>query len=92
MDRVDELTSNMSLVDALPAQAQALVVDAFSGALSGTFLVAVPIVLAALVVGLFMKEIPLGSRETPVLQGPASPDNPDSPDSPDSADRVPDRV
>ena len=92
LDRVEELSSNMSLVDALPAQAQALVVDAFSGALSGTFLVAVPIVLAALVVGLFMKEIPLGSRETPVLQGPASPDNPDSPDSPDSADRVPDRV
>ena len=64
-DRLGDLTSNMSLVDALPAPAQDLVVDAFSTALSGTFLVAVPIVVAALVVGLFMKEIPLGSRETP---------------------------
>lgn len=58
-----DLTSNMAVVETLPAQAQALVTDAFSNAVSGTFLVAVPVVLLAFVIGLFLKEIPLMDRE-----------------------------
>jgi EmrB/QacA subfamily drug resistance transporter len=69
-----DLTSNMAVVERLPAQAQALVTDAFSDALSGTFLVAVPLVVLALLVGLLLKEIPLVERDA----SPAAAPQPDS--------------
>jgi EmrB/QacA subfamily drug resistance transporter len=65
-----DLTSNMAVVERLPAQAQALVTDAFSDALSGTFLVAVPLVVLALLVGLLLKEIPLVERDAPPATAP----------------------
>jgi EmrB/QacA subfamily drug resistance transporter len=58
-----DLTSNMAVVERLPAEAQALVTNAFSDALSGTFMVAVPLVALAFLVGLFLKEIPLMDRD-----------------------------
>jgi EmrB/QacA subfamily drug resistance transporter len=69
-----DLTSNMAAVERLPSQAQALVTDAFSDALSGTFLVAVPLVVLALLVGLLLKEIPLVERDA----APATAPQPDS--------------
>ena len=45
-----------------PEPAHGLVTGAFSDAMSEMFLVAMPIVVVALVVGLFLKEIPLATR------------------------------
>jgi hypothetical protein len=71
-----DLTSNMAVVERLPAQAQALVTDAFSDALSGTFLVAVPLVVLALLVGLLLKEIPLMDRDPAPSAEPPSASRP----------------
>ncbi len=60
-----DLTGNVQQIQQLPDPVHGIVVGAFNAALSDTFLTAVPIVLAALVIGLFMKEIPLASRATP---------------------------
>ena len=68
---VGDISNNVMAIRALPEQAQALVVGAFSDAMSETFLVALPIVLTALVIGLFLKEIPLATRQP--AEAPADP-------------------
>ncbi len=60
-----DVSNNVQAISALPEPAHGLVVGAFSDAMSDMFLVALPIVLVALVVGLFLKEIPLATRDTP---------------------------
>jgi len=64
-DGVGDVSNNVEAIKALPEPAHGLVVGAFSDAMSDMFLVAVPIVLVALVIGLFLKEIPLATRDTP---------------------------
>jgi EmrB/QacA subfamily drug resistance transporter len=80
---VDQLTSNAAAVQDLPQPAYGLVTDAFADAMNETFLVALPIVLLALVVGLFLKEIPLATREDAArATGPERPEGSESPEAP----------
>jgi EmrB/QacA subfamily drug resistance transporter len=58
-----DVANNVDLINGLPGPARELIRGAFSDAMSEMFLVAVPLVLAALVVGLFLKQIPLASRQ-----------------------------
>lgn len=58
-------------ISALPPRVQAGVVDSFAGALSTVFLAAVPIALVALVVVLFLPEIPLRTRDE-MLDAPST--------------------
>ena len=64
-DGLGDVSNNVEAIRVLPEPAHGLVVGAFSDAMSDMFLVALPIVLVALVVGLFLKEIPLATRDTP---------------------------
>ena len=57
-----DVANSVDMINRLPEPAQGLVVGAFSDAMSEMFLTAVPLVLAALVVGLFLKQIPLAAR------------------------------
>ncbi len=68
-----DVTTDVQAIQALPEPAHGLVTGAFSAALSDMFLVALPLVLVALVVGLFMKQIPLGSRQPVSEPAPAPP-------------------
>ena len=55
--------TDVQAIDALPEPAHSLVTGAFADAMSEMFLVAVPLVVAAFVTGLFMKQIPLRTRD-----------------------------
>jgi EmrB/QacA subfamily drug resistance transporter len=61
-----DVTSNVEAIKLLPEPAHSLVTGAFSSAMSEMFLVALPLVGVALVIGVFLKELPLASRDTPV--------------------------
>ena len=70
----DTLANDVQAIQALPDALRELVEGAFSAALSDVFLAAVPLVLVALVVSLFLKEVPLAARSVPVAGGaPAQP-------------------
>ena len=56
--------TDVQAINGLPEPAHALVTGAFADAMSDMFLVAVPLVVTAFVIGLFMKQIPLQTRET----------------------------
>ena len=75
MGNADSMTNNVKVIQALPGPVRDLVTGAFSNALHDMFLSAVPLVLAALVVALFLKEIPLATRDDvaamPAPGGPA---------------------
>ena len=58
-------TSDVSAITGLPDGVRELVIGAFAESLHEVFLWAVPVVLIALAVALFIPEIPLRSRETP---------------------------
>jgi len=58
-----DLTNNVQAIKALPEPIHSLVTGAFSHALHDTFLAAVPLVVVALVVALFLKEKPLATRD-----------------------------
>ncbi len=58
-----DVSNDVEAIRGLPEAAQSLVTGAFSESMSEMFLVALPIVVVALVVGAFLKEIPLQSRE-----------------------------
>ena len=58
-----DVANDVEAIQALPEPARSLVTGAFSDAMSEMFLVALPIVAVALVIGLFLKELPLASRE-----------------------------
>ena len=59
-----DVSNDVDAINALPEPAHSLVTGAFSNAMSDMFLWAIPIVIAALVVGVFLKEIPLASRDS----------------------------
>jgi hypothetical protein len=60
-------TSNLQAIQALPEPVKAGVLTAFTSALTDVFLVGVPVVALALIVALFLKELPLrtASRRAP---------------------------
>jgi EmrB/QacA subfamily drug resistance transporter len=73
MGDVDSITNSVQAIRALPAPVEELVTGAFSNALHDMFLSAVPLVLVALVVAFFLKEVPLGTREDVAVPAPAGP-------------------
>ncbi len=56
-------TNNTDAIKELPTAVRVLVQEAFSRSLEEMFLTAVPIVLLAGVLALFIKEVPLGTRQ-----------------------------
>jgi EmrB/QacA subfamily drug resistance transporter len=62
---VDGLANDVQAIAALPEPMHGLVTGAFSAALSDMFLTAVPLVLVALAVAFFIKEMPLAERSAP---------------------------
>jgi EmrB/QacA subfamily drug resistance transporter len=54
-------TNNIQAIQALPEPVKGLVLEAFTSALDEVFLVAVPVVALAMIVALFLKEIPLST-------------------------------
>ena len=62
---VANMTSAMSNIAQLPATVKPIVLEAFTNALSSVFLTAVPILIAAFVFSLFLKDVHLRSdRDT----------------------------
>jgi MFS family permease len=59
-------TEDASAIRRLPEPLRSTVIDAFSAALHDVFLTALPVVALAFVISLFIKEIPLRGRNTPV--------------------------
>ncbi len=57
---------NVTAIQHLPTEVKTPVIEAYVRSLHDVFLAAVPFALAALVVVLFLKELPLARRETPV--------------------------
>jgi hypothetical protein len=70
---VDTLANDVQAIQALPEPLRELVTGAFSSALHDMFLAAVPVVLVALVVAFFLKEVPLGTRGDASVPAPAGP-------------------
>jgi EmrB/QacA subfamily drug resistance transporter len=66
---LDAVTNNVEAIKTLPDPLHGLVTEAFSLSLHDTFLAAVPLTVLAVVVALFLKEIPLIGRQVP--QAPA---------------------
>jgi len=60
--KVGEVANNVQMIKSLPEPVHSLVTGAFSASLHDTFLAAVPLVGIALVVALFLKEVPLSER------------------------------
>ncbi|MFI5427419.1 MFS transporter [Aeromicrobium sp. UC242_57] len=58
-------TNDVSTIAGLPEPLRSDVIDAFASALHDVFISAIPIMLIALVLSLFIKEIPLRTRATP---------------------------
>ncbi|MFZ5846282.1 MAG: MDR family MFS transporter [Actinomycetota bacterium] len=71
-----DLANDVTAIQQLPEPLHGMVTGAFSNALHDMFLTAVPLVLVALVVVLFLKELPLGTRTgatEPAVPAPAGP-------------------
>ena len=65
-----QITSAMSTIAALPANLRDLVLRAFTDSLSNVFLTAVPILIIAFILSLFLKDVRMrgaGDREIPTL-------------------------
>jgi hypothetical protein len=72
-------TNDVQAIKQLPAAARTIVETAFSRSLSDMFLTAVPLVVLAGVVALFIKELPLGARQaTGQESATSSPDSSES--------------
>jgi EmrB/QacA subfamily drug resistance transporter len=61
--RVDDVANNVQAIQRLPEPVRELVTGAFGDALHDMFLSAVPLVLLALTIAFFLKEVPLGTRQ-----------------------------
>lgn len=61
---LEGVSNDVEAIKPLPDRARGLISGAYSEATSEMFLVALPIVAVALVIGLFLKELPLGTRES----------------------------
>ncbi len=72
---LDAVSNNVQAIQGLPGPVRELVTGAFSDALHDVFLTAVPLVLVAFVVALFIKELPLGER----AEAPGKPEEAASP-------------
>ncbi len=70
---VDSMANNVQAIQRLPEPIHGLVTGAFSDALHDVFLSAVPLVLVALAVAFFLKEVPLATREDAAAPQPAGP-------------------
>lgn len=79
MGNPDSLANDVQAIWALPEPVREIVVGAFSDSLSDMFLTAVPLVLGALVVALFLKEVPLGTRQAPEQAAPEAAPQPAGP-------------
>ncbi|HEX6246282.1 MAG TPA: MDR family MFS transporter [Nocardioidaceae bacterium] len=69
----ETMANNVQEIQALPEPLRELVTGAFSNALHDMFLSAVPLVLIALAVAFFLKEVPLSTRQAPEQQAPEGP-------------------
>jgi EmrB/QacA subfamily drug resistance transporter len=82
LGNVESMANDVQAINALPGPLRELVTGAFSDALSDMFLTAVPLVALALVVALFLKEVPLGTRQSaaqaPQPAGPVADEAPAS--------------
>ena len=67
--QIGDVANNVESIKALPEPLHGLITQAFSGALHDTFLSAVPLTLVALVVALFLKEVPLAGRQSTSVSG-----------------------
>jgi EmrB/QacA subfamily drug resistance transporter len=67
----ETMANDVKAIQALPEPLQELVTGAFSSALHDMFLSAVPLVLVALAVAFFIKEVPLATRAAPEESAPA---------------------
>jgi EmrB/QacA subfamily drug resistance transporter len=85
---VDSMANDVQAIQALPDPVRELVTGAFSSALHDMFLSAVPLVVVALVVAFFLKEVPLGTREGAALPAPAGPAPADPAVDPEAARRA----
>ncbi len=68
--------NDVQAIQSLPEPVRSSVLEAFSRALDDVFLVGVPFMVVALVVALFLKEVPLGSRGGPAAGGAGTPVEP----------------
>ncbi|HEX5769530.1 MAG TPA: MDR family MFS transporter [Nocardioidaceae bacterium] len=69
----ETMANDVQAIQALPDPLRELVTGAFSNALHDMFLSAVPVVVVALAVAFFIKEVPLGTREGHGAPAPAGP-------------------
>jgi len=76
-------TNNTDAIKELPTAVRRLVQEAFSRSLEEMFLTAVPIVLLAGVLALFIKEVPLGTRQD--VEEPEGPEEPEGLEDPVSS-------
>lgn len=58
-------TNDVSAINGLPEPLKSQVIDAFASALHDVFISAIPIMIVAFVISLFIKEIPLRTRSAP---------------------------
>jgi hypothetical protein len=65
------ISDNVQTIKALPEPIHGLVLNGFAATLDDVFLWAVPVVLVALAVAFFIKEVPLKSREAASEDEPA---------------------
>jgi EmrB/QacA subfamily drug resistance transporter len=71
---VGQVANNVQAIHAVPEPVHSLLTGAFSQSLHDVFLSAVPLVAVALVVALFLKEVPLAQRSAPAEQPAPTPE------------------
>ncbi len=67
-----DITGNVQKIQQLPEPVHGLVLQAFSDSLHDVFLWAIPVVVLALAVSFFIKEVPLKAREVPADEAGAA--------------------
>ena len=69
-----DITGNVQKIQQLPEPVHGLVLQAFADSLHDVFLWAIPVVVIALAISFFIKEIPLKAREVPAEPAAAEPE------------------
>ena len=67
--KVGDVANNVQAIKALPEPVHSLITGAFASSLHDMFLTAVPIVMVAFVIALFLKEKPLAQRDAAAPEG-----------------------
>ena len=70
------MANNVQAIKALPEPVHSLITGAFSHSLHDMFLTAVPLVMVAFVIALFLKEKPLATRDAAAPERDAEPEVP----------------